>query len=215
MSEFRFYGGWPDALEIVDYLVHLGRFTFVLDRWYSKPQPQVLDRLTSDLEPILRQRKHVFLWSKVYSPFRIDFSDPGAQGLSMIDPVRSGPMLDLNLPDCFVRDETMFLGTGNLSHQARYQDLTTGELYGPPAALIQDYRQIRASICKNMVRRFVAHEAPTPYGWKWKAESIWITKRGVSLLEAGQAMLWTLGQSWRSEQLKSTPAEAMSTVEQD
>ena len=215
MSEFRFYGSWPDALEIVDYLVHLERFKFVFDRWYSGPQPQFFDRLTSDWESALRQRRRVFMWSEVYSPFRIDFSAPGAEGLSRIDPVRSGPMLTLNLPDCFVRDETMFLGMGEISYEARHENRTTGELYGPPAALIRDYQQIRASIRKSMVRRFVAFEAPTSHGWKWKAESIWITKRGVGLLEAGQAVLWTLGQSWRSEQLKSTPAEAMSTVEQN
>ncbi len=215
MNEFCFFGGWPDALEIVEYLFRLERFRFVLDQWYSKPQPQFLERLTSESESILRQRKRVFIWSEVYSPFRIDYSKPGAQGLSMINPVGSGPMLDIKLPDYVVRDEMMFLGMGNLSYQTRYEDPITGELYDPPTALIRDYRQIRASIRKNMERRFVAYEAPTSHGWKWKVESIWITKQGISSLEVNEAAIWTLGQSWRNEQLKITSDEAMLMVAQD
>jgi len=124
-------------------------------------------------------------------------------------------MLDIKLPDYVVRDEMMFLGMGNLSYQTQYEDPITGELYDPPTALIRDYRQIRASIRKNMERRFVAYEAPTSHGWKWKVESIWITKQGISSLEVNEAAIWTLGQSWRNEQLKITSDEAMLMVAQD
>lgn len=213
MSEFRFYGSWSDATKLMDYLVNLEQYTFVLDRWYLEPTPQVFTRLTAELEPVLHRQKRVFVWSKGYSSMRVHFSGPGPQGYSIIDPARSAPMLDLLLPNSFAQGDSLFLGMGGLSHQTRYVDPATETLYPPPTQLVRDYQEIRKVIRKEMVRRYVAVEVPTAQGWEWRAELLWITKSGVKLLETDQANVRAWGELLTAGRLKATAEEALLTVD--
>jgi hypothetical protein len=210
MADFFFYGTWEDSWMYLETLVHLERFTFAIDMWYAEPAPFQFETMTDEVENIVRKRRRLYLWSSEYSRFPFVFSAPTSNGLMMIDPTVSGPVLDLSLPDCFDVEGRLSIGLGSLGYQPQYENPETGELYKPPEALKQAYKEIRALLQKGMVKRFARSRSITEFGIKPAVESLWVGANAVTLLETGTADI-LVGCEWvwkEGTELRKTRDEA-------
>jgi len=209
MADFYFYGTWEDSWTYLETLARLERFTFVVDMWYTKPIPFQFRTLTDEIKSTVYKQRRVYLWSDEYSRFPPDFGEPTSNGLMMIDPIGGGPALDLSLPACFEREGKLSVGLGWFGYQLQYKNPETGEWYKPPEALKRAYKEIRALLRKNMVKRFARSRSITDRGIKPRIETLWVGPNAAALLEVGKADI-LVGCEWvwkRGVELSKTRSE--------
>jgi len=117
MADFFFYGTWEDSRTYLETLVHLERFTFVVDMWYTEPVALQFTTVTDDVESTVHKRRRLYLWSDECSQFPPNFGEPTPNELMMISLSGSGPALDLKLPACFELKGKLSVGIGWLGYQ--------------------------------------------------------------------------------------------------
>lgn len=206
MADFYFYGTWTDSVTWLEVLAREQKFVFVIDRWYEEPTPLQFTELTSEATDLAREYKRLYLWSDQYSRYPPTFGPPTPHGLRMIDPVQSGPALDLSLTACFVRGDRTSLGLGWLSYQSYYRDPSTGEAYARPEPLLKAYRMVSKLLKAQMTKRY-APDSEVGESRKKPLRRLWLGKNAVKKIEAGEADI-LVGQEWmwlRGSDLYSTP----------
>jgi len=217
MADFYFYGTWEDSWTYLETLIHLERFTFVVDMWYTEPVPLQFRTVTADVESIVRKRPRLYLWSDEYSQFPPVFGNPTSHGLMMIHLSEGGPALDLALPACFELKGKLSVGIGSLGYQPQYQNPETGEWYKPPETLKRAYREMRALLQKSLVRRYAWSRSITGRGIRPEIKTYWVGPNAAALLEAGEADIM-VGCEWvwkKGTELRRTRDEVMALPNDD
>ncbi len=189
MAQFDFAGTWVDSWAHLERLVDTGRFSFVVDKWYTEPVPLQFRALDEDIRDIVRHRRGVYLFSDSYSRFPVAFGPPTSNGLMLIAPKEGGPSLELVLPACFEKEGKTHLRSGWLMHQPYFQNPETGEWYRAPEELRLAYKQVCALLRRGLVKRYMRIYPVKASPPRCVIQTKWIGPDGAALLEAGAAEL--------------------------
>lgn len=188
MAEFTFYCIWDDSLDYLCNLVNLGRFIFIVDMWYASNNVYQFTKLTDAVLDVLHKRPRLYLWSDEYSQYPPYLANPSPNKATMIDPIFSGPALDLTLPHGVENDGVIRLGYGILMYQPYYVIPGTYESYKPPENLKQAYRDVQKILRKGMIKRFMQNKVQTIRGdLETKDRIFWIGLNAIKLVDENKA----------------------------
>lgn len=187
MAESTFYCSWEDTLAILEALVNLKRFTFIVDLPDEEPELYQFEELSAKTLEILNKHTTVYLWSKDFSQF---------PPITPIFPIRSGPALELFLGKEKEKDGLLRLGYGSLHYQSYYQNPDTNEIYRPPEKLKQAYKGVQSLMHKFMEKRYKLLWVADEKSLKQVVDTYWIGKHGIQLLEREEAIIGYGSEFW-------------------
>jgi len=191
MAQFDFYGSWEDTLAILNALIALKKYSFLIDERYELEAPPFwFDHLDDISLKELEGWHYVLLWSRDYSMFPPYFHIyPAIPQVKNVSIEKSGPALELTLVKNGTLKGQAIVGYGWLMHPSCFYYPDTGEPYKTPEALKQAYREVRRIIMSCCERRYLPAFQVTPRGFKSYVKTYWIGKRGLAALEAGEIFL--------------------------
>ncbi len=182
MAEFTFYGVWEDSIAILDQLIQSCRFTFIIDKPYEEPKEYTFTSLNENVECVLFKTPIMYLKSDQYSIFPPYFSK-STTNLWRIFPLRSGPFLNLDLPQIQRTIDKIILGKGWLIYQSKYWHPETLEYYSPPEALRDAFNFVKKIIIQNCVKRYIPFQYFTTQGAeKYQVRTLYIGRFGIELV---------------------------------
>jgi len=192
MAEFNFLGSWNDSVEILGTIIQSDNFTFLLDEVYLEAIPVWFRSPTEEMLKYLKDhRGSVILWSRQFSFFPPVFRMYEG-GIRDIDLSFSGPALHLALAIEGRKGKELRcqLGHGWVGYPSTFYHPETCEPYKPPEALIQAFSDVNKIIRSLCERRYVLSRRVTGKGEvKPAIETLWIGKKGLSLVEMGEAVI--------------------------
>ena len=194
MAQFGFYGCWEDSLQLLKMLIDLKRFTFVLDKWYSSPQPFQFTSLSDEVLSEVATARRLYVWSEVYSLYPAQFLWTTDREVGRIDPENGGPALDLFLPTTYEHDGKHGISLGWFAYQSKYYSPIDGEAYKPPEALKETFKELKSMLQKKMTRRFLPLSNLYDDKRLPACQTLWVGVYGAAKLEAGDADLWISGE---------------------
>jgi hypothetical protein len=191
MAEFTFYGSWEDSIAILDRLIQLNQFTFIVNKRYSEPVPLTFNNLNADQNSDLEAIHNLFLYSERYSLYPPYFVQVKADKTWFIDPPPSGPALDLGLPKLRYEStiENTVLGRGILIYQSKYWHPETLEYYSPPQALKDAFKLVKKIITQNCEKRYISFRYFGEGQEKHQILTLFIGKFGMELIRRGNACI--------------------------
>ena len=194
MAEFNFYGCWQDSLEILTKLAIEGKFRFFFDKHYDQPEPTWLNILEDGCQDEIESPVKLGLWSSDYSIFPLAFESYAYQGKTYyeIKHSYSGPALSLLLPANYINNSSgIQLGHGWASYPSVFYHPRTLEPYTPPETLKSAFTEIKKTIKAYSEKRYIPSLRINSKGeLKPIIETLWIGKKGLSLIERGEAMIF-------------------------
>lgn len=192
MAEFAFFGIWEDSKTILEQLIEIDKFIFILDRWYEEPKPEILKVLTEDEKSTLERMRSIYLYSADYSIFPPFFPDDSSEDLFRIFPLQSGPAIKLTIPFLDIDKEGMnTLGLGLLIYQSKYWHPETLEYYSPPQTLKDAFKLVKKIISQHCERRFIPFHGFTAEGKEiHRVRTLYISKCGMELVRRGDAYVY-------------------------
>jgi len=192
MAEFNFYGSWQDTITILEQLLNTKLFRIIADIAYNEPIVYEINSLSIDAQSVLKQNHHIFLESNSYSRYPIKFSEPNKGGYIGILQLRSGPLINMMLPDEYTSNNKWRVGRGRIAFPPYFVIPNTYDSYKPPQELKDIFALSKKIIQKNMVKQY----------WRWSKvgmsgianpsiETLWIGKDAINLLETkGYFIKW-------------------------